>query len=85
MASASTSVSRTASIRTWLLGAVAALSILATGTLAWQAATDWRVLSQAETARQADAAANRFAAGLYEVLGERLTTNNALQAATPAT
>jgi hypothetical protein len=74
----------TISIRTGLIAAVTGLSLLATGTLAWNAAQDWRALSRAEAAQQADAAANRFSAGLFEVLMERLATNNALQAPAPA-
>ena len=40
--------------------------------------------STASDAKDFDVNANRFIAGLYEVLIERLATNNALQEATPA-
>jgi methyl-accepting chemotaxis protein len=72
------------SIRTTLLSAVAGLSLLATGTLAWQSAVTWRGMEDTRAAQVADIAANRFGAGLFEVLMERLATNNALQAAAPA-
>jgi methyl-accepting chemotaxis protein len=72
------------SIRNGLLAAVAGLSLLATAALAWNARSEWRTLSAAEAAQSADSAANRFVAGLFEVLLERLATNNALQAAAPA-
>jgi hypothetical protein len=72
------------SIRTGLIAAVAGLSLIATGTLAWRAKRDWQALSGAAAAQEADIAANRFAAGLFEVLTERLATHNALQAAAPA-
>jgi methyl-accepting chemotaxis protein len=75
---------RTVSIRAALLGAVATLSVLATASLGWSAVQDWKLLRSADSARAADAASNGFAAGLFEVLLERLTTNNALQAAAPA-
>ena len=39
--------------------------------LAWQAKVDWDALRQAQRAREADEAANRFAAGLFEVLMEQ--------------
>ncbi|WP_052401510.1 methyl-accepting chemotaxis protein [Muricoccus aerilatus] len=76
--------SRALSIRSSLLGTVCALSLLAAGGLGWHAVEDVGVLRQAEAARKADRGANQFAAGLFEVLMERLTTNNALQAAGPA-
>lgn len=66
------------SIRASLLGAVAALSVLAAGAFAWHASGDLAGLRQAEIAAEADRGANRFAAGLFEVLMERLATNNAL-------
>jgi len=72
------------SIRTSLLGTVCALSLLAAGALGWHAVEDVAVLREAEAAREADLGANHFAAGLFEVLMERLATNNALQAAGPA-
>ncbi len=72
------------SIRTGLFAVVGALSLLGAGSLVRNVVSDWQELSAATAAREADAAANRFAAGLFEVLGERLTTNNALQAEAPA-
>lgn len=72
------------SIRTGLLSAVAGLSFLAAGALGWHASVDWRALSNARQAQQADAAANRLTAGLSELLLERMATNTALQASEPA-
>ncbi|MBB5694274.1 methyl-accepting chemotaxis protein [Muricoccus pecuniae] len=72
------------SIRASLLGAVTALSVLAAGAFGWLVARDTAALHEAEAAREADQGANRFAAGLFEVLMERLATNNALQAPAPA-
>ena len=71
---------RAFSIRTSLLGAVFGLSVLTAGALGWHAVDDWRALGRAMAAREADVGTNRFAAGLFEVLMERLATNNALQA-----
>ena len=78
------SSSRGLSIRASLLGTVCALSLIAAGALGWHAAQGVALLQEAEAARDADLGANRFAAGLFEVLMERLATNNALQAAAPA-
>jgi methyl-accepting chemotaxis protein len=75
---------RTLSVRALLFGAVAALSAVTAAGLGWHAKTAWSALGRAEVAREADIAASRFAAGLFEVLMERLATNNALQAPDPA-
>ncbi|SFK95672.1 methyl-accepting chemotaxis protein [Falsiroseomonas stagni] len=72
------------SLRLALSGAVAGLTLLSLGALGWNAAEDVRELRSAQAAAVADRAANRFASGLFEVLMERLATNNALQAPGPA-
>jgi methyl-accepting chemotaxis protein len=66
------------------LGGIAALAVFATLVLGWDAARALKSLRSAEAAQEADRASNRFAAGLFEVLMERLATNNALQAPDPA-
>ena len=76
--------SRSLSIRTSLLAVVALLAGIACCNLGWTAYADWRALARAEERQEADAGANRFIAGLFEVLMERLATNNALQAQGPA-
>ena len=75
---------RRLSIRATLFLGLAATAGFAALALGWQARLDWRALRGAEAAREADEGANRFAAGLFEVLMERLATNNALQAEAPA-
>jgi HAMP domain-containing protein len=79
-----TSTRRRLSLRTALLGATACLGLLAAGSAARNAAEGWDELRRVERARDANLGANQFAAGLFEVLMERLATNNALQAADPA-
>ncbi|MDO9708039.1 methyl-accepting chemotaxis protein [Paracraurococcus lichenis] len=84
--SAATRTSRAGlTIRHALLGAILALTVVIACGLGWQVRNGWQALAAAQAARQADEAANRFAAGLFEVLMERLATNNALQAPGPAT
>ena len=60
------------------------LTLMIVGTLGWVGTNAWRDYSAASGAKDFDASANRFIAGLYEVLIERLETNNALQGAEPA-
>ena len=54
------------------------------GTLGWIGTTAWKNYLTATSVREFDANANRYVVGLYEVLLERVETNNALQAAEPA-
>lgn len=85
MASNSRNESRkTQAIRNSLLGTVAALSVMVVGTQGREAWHEWQRLDTLTTARSADEGANQFAAGLFEVLLERVATNNALQAPDPA-
>ena len=69
------------SIRAMLLSAIAALSLLAIGAFGWNAAGAWQRYEVARHAQDFDAGVNKFIAGLFEVLMERLYTNNGLQAA----
>jgi methyl-accepting chemotaxis protein len=69
------------SIRVMLLSAIAALSLLAMGAFSWNAAGAWQRYEAARHAQAFDAGVNKFITGLFEVLMERLYTNNALQAA----
>jgi methyl-accepting chemotaxis protein len=69
------------SIRAMLLSAIAALSLLAMGAFSWNAAGAWQRYEAARHAQEFDAGVNKFIAGLFEVLMERLYTNNGLQSA----
>ncbi|HEY4721312.1 MAG TPA: hypothetical protein VII92_05670, partial [Anaerolineae bacterium] len=73
-----------ASIKLILTVVLSILSLMLLGTLSWIGTTAWKDYSIASGAKDFDTSANRFIAGLYEVLMERLETNNALQAAEPA-
>jgi methyl-accepting chemotaxis protein len=72
---------RSLTIKTMLLAAFGTLSMLLMAALAWTAVSAWQTYANAQLAQRFDAGANRFIAGLYEVLLERLATNNGLQAA----
>ncbi len=76
---------RTFTIRLVLLGAIGLLTALAMGGLVWHAAEDVASFRDARAAQGLDQAVNRTGAGLFEVLMERLATNNALQSPEPAT
>src|SRR3954468_14775453 len=69
------------SIRSMLLSAIGALSLLAMGAFSWNAMGAWQRHEAANHAQEFDAGVNKFIAGLFEVLMERLYTNNGLQAA----
>ena len=69
------------SIRTMLLSAIGALSLLAMGAFGWNAVGAWQRYEAANHAQEFDAGVNKFITGLFEVLMERLYTNNGLQAA----
>ena len=53
-------------------------------TLGWKANDDWAAYRRAVDIQEFDRGANQFITGLFEVLMERLFTNNGLQAAAPA-
>src|SRR5262245_36936219 len=71
-------------VRGFLLAAFAILASIMVASLAWQGTASWSrhaaSVDPAEFARAADSIVN----GLFEVLMERLATNNALQAPDPA-
>jgi methyl-accepting chemotaxis protein len=71
-------------IKRVVFGSVGLLSVIIIGMLGWQAATDWSDYRRAADQQEFDRGANRFITGLFEVLMERVATNNALQAAEPA-
>ncbi|MSP90007.1 MAG: hypothetical protein EXQ92_14530 [Alphaproteobacteria bacterium] len=85
-ATASTAQSHTAglTIKTVLISTTLALALLLFGVLGWNGLSSWWDYRNSATAQQFDSGANRFIAGLFEVLMERLATNNGLQAADPA-
>lgn len=72
------------SIRLVLLAAFGSLMLLILAVLGWRGAAAWTDYTTALDQKEFDAGANKFIAGLYEILMERLATNNALQAAEPA-
>ncbi|MBP0464325.1 methyl-accepting chemotaxis protein [Roseomonas sp. PWR1] len=59
--------------------------LLALGGLAWHASDAWRAFARANTAENATRGSNQLVSGVFEILMERLATNNALQAEAPAT
>ena len=72
------------SIKTSLAAAVGSLALLLVLLAGWRVADSWAHLASASVAARSDADGNRLVVGLYETLLERLATNNALQAAEPA-
>jgi hypothetical protein len=73
------------SIRAAILTAIGTLAILSTGLAGWRGYNAWQSYNRAVDAQEFDAAANKLITGLFEVLMERLYTNNALQAPGPVT
>ncbi len=71
-------------IRVLLYGAIIGCSALSLGALGSRVTGDLSDLRNAQTAQAADIGANQYTAGLFDVLMERLETNNALQAPAPA-
>jgi methyl-accepting chemotaxis protein len=71
------------SLKTILLATIAGLSLLLVIAFGQQSMSAWKTYQRANQVQEFDTAANRFIAGLFEVLMERLYTNNALQAAGP--
>src|SRR5215813_3979525 len=72
------------SIRLVLLPALGAMALLLFASLGWMGLGSWTAHRVAVDQMEFDAGANRLIAGLFEVLMERLATNNGLQAAEPA-
>ena len=71
------------SLRTLLLSAIAALSLMAVVAFGRHAVDAQRNYSHIKEVEAFDAGVNKFITGLFEVLMERLYTNNALQAPGP--
>ena len=70
--------------RQLIITSVIGLSVLLVGTITFRGVEAWRSYRQASDVQAFNTGANQFIAGLFEVLMERLATNNALQAADPA-
>jgi methyl-accepting chemotaxis protein len=68
-----------------LFAALGGLAFMLVAILCWNGLDTWRTYRAAVDTKDLDAGVNRFIAGLYEVLLERLETNNALQAPAPTT
>jgi methyl-accepting chemotaxis protein len=84
-AASTTRISATRSLRTILIAAIlvlSALQIFAFGRWSFESFEAYR---HTQVLEAFDRATNQFITGLYEVLLERLSTNNALQAPDPAT
>jgi hypothetical protein len=73
-----------ASIKLVLFGALAALGLLVLVMLVVGGTRSWSSYSSAVSQQEFDSGANRFISGLFEILLERLATNNTLQAADAA-
>lgn len=76
---------RTRSLRGVLLAAIASMAMLLVASLLYVGAQSWHEFSAAERLDAANTAGNRLIAGVYELLIERLATNNTLQAEAPGT
>src|SRR5262245_2447146 len=74
----------TSSIRFVLIPTLGAMALLLVMTLGYVSVGSWTAHRAAVDQMEFDAGANRLIAGLFEILMERLATNNGLQAAEPA-
>ena len=74
----------TNSIQLVLLPTLGAMALLLFAALGWMGLSSWTAYRAAVDQMEFDAGANHLIAGLYEILLERLATNNGLQAAEPA-
>lgn len=72
------------SIRAVMMLAVSCLGVLLIASVGWRSYEAWRVYQHGAAIQKFDIGANRFVAGIFEILMERLATNNALQAPDPA-
>ena len=68
------------SIKWVVLAAILSIIIAFAGSIGWGILQSWSAYRAAQEQRQFDLGANQFIKGLYEVLLERLASNNALQA-----
>ena len=73
-----------ASVKTVLFAALGLLAVLFVASIVWKGKTAFSAYSAAVEQKSFDEGANRFIKGLFEVLMERLATNNGLQGADPA-
>jgi methyl-accepting chemotaxis protein len=71
-------------IKLILTVAFGTLGLFMTAGLGWEAKDSWAKYTGSQTQYEFDRGANRFIAGLFEVLMERLATNNGLQGEAPA-
>ncbi len=67
-------------ITTVVFVSLGALDFLAIAKFGWEASQSWQDYSRAQEQRESSAAADLFIKGTYEILLERLATDNALQA-----
>jgi methyl-accepting chemotaxis protein len=72
------------SIKTVLFAALGVLVVLFIASIAWKGTSTYSAYAAAIAQKNFDQSANRFIKGLFEVLMERLATNNGLQGADPA-
>src|ERR1700716_2518158 len=72
------------SIKTVLFAALGVLAMLFVASIVWKGKSTFSAYSTAIGQKEFDRGANRFIKGLFEVLMERLATNNGLQGADPA-
>jgi len=72
------------SIKTVVFAALGVLAVLFVASIVWKGKSTFSAYSTALAQKEFDRGANRFIKGLFEVLMERLATNNGLQGADPA-
>jgi len=73
-----------ATIKLTLFATLACLTLLVVAAFGWNSASSWTAYRTAVEQKAFNRDVDRFIAGLYEILLERLATNVALQAAEPA-
>jgi methyl-accepting chemotaxis protein len=81
---ATTSLRSLFTIKLVVFGSIAILASLMVGKFGWEASKSWSAYERTKDRREFDVAANKLIKGVYEILLERLTTNNALQAVASA-
>ena len=83
-ASSGSSAKTSSSIKTVLFAALGLLAVLFVAAIIWKGSATLVTYTSAVAQKDFDRGANRFIKGLFEVLMERLATNNGLQGAEPA-
>src|SRR3954447_16573669 len=73
-----------ASIKVIVVAVLSVLTFMIVGILSWLGASAWSDHSIARNINSFDAYTNRYVAGVYEMLLDRVETSNALQNAEPA-